>query len=302
MNEAGVGIAVRNLRKTYRRVGSSRVILEDVTLALPSGQTLGIVGTNGAGKSTLMGCLVGLRQPDSGMVNIDGRPPHSQVNRERIGYVPERANFHPTLTGAEFLRYLGGLSNIPRRQLEERISSSLEWMKLQKAGGQKLSRYSRGMLQRINICQAVLSKPRYLFLDDPTLALDPHGIILLRELLLREKARGTTVVVSSHNLPELERICDRLALLTNGHLLDLPNAGLAQLVLIRLLPNSMSDRLVAGLSVVRAHGDELVLNVSSAEEVPEILRELLRRGGKVIEVRPEASELEALLAQRTADV
>ena len=200
------GIRVRSLTKAYGRLR----VLHGIDLDVEPGEVVGLIGPNGAGKTTLMSCVIGFLRADGGEVNIDGRASDEIDIRRRTGFVPERMNFDRRASGRAFLRYMAKLAQVPRAEVNARVDALLERLGLADAGKRLLGQYSRGMLQRIGMCQALMREPDFLFLDEPTSGLDPNGVFLVRDLIAEQKQRGAAVLLNSHQLAEVEKVCDRV--------------------------------------------------------------------------------------------
>lgn len=196
-----------------------QVVLHDVSAAIHRGRTTGFLGANGAGKTTLIHLIVGIRQPLSGRVLLDGAPTADAASRARMGYLPERPYFYEHLTGRRILRYFAQLSGIPRAEREPRIRHALEVVGLQDSGEKELRNYSKGMLQRIGIAQAILHDPELLILDEPMSGLDPIGRREIRQLIQDLKAKGTTIFFSSHVVSDVEAVCDDVIAIQKGKVL-----------------------------------------------------------------------------------
>jgi ABC-2 type transport system ATP-binding protein len=210
-------IVVSNVSKTYSRLGRRVRALDGVSIEVRPGETVGLIGPNGAGKTTLLSCLLGFLRPDSGSIRIGGLPPDDLAVRARTGYMPERLGFDRDLTGGAFLAQHWRLSGGDPREADRQAAAAAARVGLE--GGvllRKLSGYSRGMLQRIGIAQAMLRDPLLLFLDEPASGTDPEGVVVVRDRILEAKARGATIVLNSHQLSEVERICDRVVFLSSG--------------------------------------------------------------------------------------
>jgi ABC-2 type transport system ATP-binding protein len=210
-------IVVDGVSKTYGRGSRRTRALDGVSLEVRRGETLGLIGPNGAGKTTLLSCLLAFLRPDTGTILIDGLAPDDLSVRARTGYMPERLGFDRELTGAAFLahhwRLTGG--DPSRTQAETRAAADrvgLDPGVLRR----RLRTYSRGMLQRIGVAQATLGGPSLLFLDEPASGTDPMGVAVVRERILEAKARGATIVLNSHQLPEVEKVCDRVLFIDRG--------------------------------------------------------------------------------------
>jgi ABC-2 type transport system ATP-binding protein len=207
-------LQVEDVSKSYRR---GQRVLSGVNLHIHEGETFGIIGPNGAGKTTLFGCMLGLIWPEEGRIRVAGLPPEDLAVRRLIGYLPERLVFDPELTARGALTLHHELAQQPRAERAATVEALLTRVGLDRAFWDKTPRrFSRGMLQRLGLAQALVGKPRLLFLDEPTLGIDPEGLLHLRALLREFKAQGVTVVINSHDLAQLERVCDRVAFFRAG--------------------------------------------------------------------------------------
>ena len=212
-------ISVQNVSKTYGRLGRRTRALDGVSLEVDRGETLGLIGPNGAGKTTLLSCLLGFLRPDAGRLSVAGRAVDDLWVRARTGYMPERLGFDRELNGASFLAFHWRLSGGDPRRTDAEVTAAADRVGLERpALGRKLRTYSRGMLQRIGVAQATLGSPEFLFLDEPASGTDPLGVAIVREQILAAKQRGATIVLNSHQLPEVERVCDRVVFIDHGRL------------------------------------------------------------------------------------
>lgn len=190
--------------------------LDHVNLRVGSGGIFGLLGPNGSGKSTAVKLLLGLLAPTSGTCRVFGRPSDAAEARGVVGYVPDGPAYPRYLTGREFLRLMARLTGISRLRREGRFADVLEWVGLQHAADRRIGGYSRGMLQRIGLAQALVHDPRVLILDEPTAGVDPVGVAAMQSILSGLRAEGRTILVTSHHLGSLERICDEVAILAQG--------------------------------------------------------------------------------------
>jgi ABC-2 type transport system ATP-binding protein len=211
-------IEVRGIVKTYRPlIGRAHCALAGVDLDVWSGEVLGLIGPNGAGKTTLLTCMLGLQRPDRGRIRVLGRAPDDLAVRARTGYLPERLGFDPDRTGRELLLVHAALAPIPAQRRAAAVAEAALCVGLEPdVLGRALKTYSRGMLQRIGLAQALIGEPALLFLDEPTSGMDPVGVARVRRVIVEARARGATVVLNSHQLEELERVCDRVAFVERG--------------------------------------------------------------------------------------
>ncbi len=195
-------------------------VLNGVELTVPVGSVFGFLGANGAGKTTLIHLITGLRKPTTGTVKVFGQDAISREARARIGYLPERPYFHEHLTGEGLLNYYGALSGINTHEREYRITQVLKNVGIEPARRTELRRYSKGMLQRIGIAQALLHDPSLLVLDEPMSGLDPKGRNEMRELIQKMSDEGRTIFMTSHVIPDVEAICDRYAVIEKGRIVE----------------------------------------------------------------------------------
>ena len=193
--------------------------VKGVSLSIPVGGVYGLIGPNGSGKSTVMKLLVGLLSPDAGHCSVFGQPATAAANRREIGFLPENPYFYKFLTGAETVRFYGRLCGLRGAALEKRTRELLELVGLTEAADRRLRGYSKGMLQRIGLAQALVQQPRLLVLDEPTAGVDPIGSRTIRDIILQIKEQGVTVFLCSHLLEQVQEICDRVGVLYQGCLI-----------------------------------------------------------------------------------
>ena len=222
--ERPIIVQTHGLRKVYRTgfwLNQKVVSLKDCSLTVYRGETFGLLGPNGAGKTTLLKILLGITRPTNGRAMLLNQPIGDHDVKQWIGYLPENPYFYDYLTGWEFLRYTAGLFGISGSVQRQRISQLLELVGLSHAAARKkqLRQYSKGMLQRIGMAQALINNPEVVFLDEPMSGLDPMGRFQVREIILSLKAEGKTIFFNSHILSDVEMICDRIAILDQGELI-----------------------------------------------------------------------------------
>src|ERR1700737_3020852 len=213
-------VEVRGLSKMHR-LGfwmKRRVrALQNLDLTIQPGEVYGVLGPNGAGKSTTIKILMNLVQPTSGQAKLFGMPPTFKEARRRIGFLPENPSPYEYLTGREFVSLAGRLAGLSGKTLDKRVREVLGTVGMDRAANLQIRRYSKGMIQRIAIAQAIIHKPRLLILDEPTSGLDPIGRRQIRDLILAEREQGTTVLFCTHIIPGVETLCDRVAVLVGGN-------------------------------------------------------------------------------------
>ncbi len=193
--------------------------VDQVSLTIAPGQVYGLIGPNGSGKSTTMKALLGLLAPTSGSCEIFGKNSLKTDSRKDVGYLPENPYFYKHLTGRETLKFYGKLCGMKGSSLKARIEELLELTSLGEAGGRRLAGYSKGMLQRIGLAQALIQSPRLLILDEPTAGVDPLGSRQIRDLILNLKSQGITVFLCSHLLEQVQEICDTIGIIHQGKML-----------------------------------------------------------------------------------
>jgi ABC-2 type transport system ATP-binding protein len=286
--------------------------LDDVSLSVRPGEAFGIIGPNGAGKTTLLGCLLGLLRPDAGRIAVDGRPADDLAVRSVTGYLPERLVLDRWMPGLDFLAYHHALARLDPARRQDEAATALERVGLTQADGrQAIRRYSRGMLQRLGLAQALLGAPRYLFLDEPISGVDPAGVILFRKLLGEMRARGATLVINSHQLDQVERICDRVAFVRGGKVqsIETLEAGAAHARVLRVRWGASSDASAltperlstlgvgVGAALEELKPPEARFTVADDDGAAKLLATLLGAGVRVIEATPESGRLERLFVE-----
>ncbi len=195
-----------------------KLAVDGLNLRVNSGEVFGFLGPNGAGKTTTMNVLLGFVGATAGSASIFGVDVRQPIARQRIGYLPELTYYYKFLNTEELLRFYARIFRIPRRQREERINAVLKLVGLEEARKRLIKTYSKGMQQRVGLAQALINNPDLLILDEPTSGLDPLGRMKVREIIQRLKDEGKTVFFSSHELGEVETVCDRVAILHEGRL------------------------------------------------------------------------------------
>lgn len=217
-------IKFENLRVVYParlRGETPKVALKALNLSVRQGEVFGFLGPNGAGKTTTMNVLLGFVQPTSGSARILGKDAGDAEARQTLGYLPELTYYYKFLTGREILRFYAKLFEIPSREADKRIESLLALVEMTQAADKPIRSYSKGMQQRVGLAQALINNPRLLVLDEPTSGLDPIGRMKVRNIIQRLKDEGKTVFFSSHELGEVETVCDRVAILHQGEVKEM---------------------------------------------------------------------------------
>jgi ABC-2 type transport system ATP-binding protein len=256
----------------------SVVAVRDLNLKVEPGQIYGLLGPNGSGKSTTLKIILGLVTPTRGRSQIFGRDSDTVASRESVGFLPESPYFYKYLTGEETLRFYGKLCGLRGSDLKHRVEEMLVLVGLTNARKQRLGGYSKGMLQRVGLAQALIQEPALLVLDEPTAGVDPAGARDIRDLILDLKSRGITVLLSSHLLGQVQEICDRVGILANG-------------LLVR--EGALSDLL--GVE----NQTQLILENASAELIEEIEALAGLSGGRLVERGQPRTSLERLFLEAT---
>ncbi len=208
-------ITVENLTKTYKR-GKVKAV-NGATFHVDRGEIFGLIGPNGAGKTTIMGCLLALVKASSGEIRIDGKSPQDLDVKRMTGFLPERPCYNRWMTVHQFLSFHHMLAELPASQMENDIARVLALVELEVQPRKRHVReLSRGMLQRLGLAQAFIARPTLMFFDEPTSGMDPLGFILMRKILKGCKDDGITVILNSHHLHEVEKVCDRVAFIRKG--------------------------------------------------------------------------------------
>jgi ABC-2 type transport system ATP-binding protein len=301
--ERGDAVAVENVAKDFRPgFGLRRKrVLHGISFRVREGEIFGFVGPNGAGKTTTLKILMGLIRPTSGRASILGHDVGETEFRRHIGFLPENPWFYDHLTGREFLHFYAKLCGVRGRRRAERVATLLEWVSLAQAADARLRTYSKGMLQRVGIAQALVHDPQVVFLDEPMSGLDPIGRKEIRDLILRLRREGKTVFMNTHILSDVEMVCDRVAILVEGRIRyegsseDLLGAHEREsdVVTCGLSPEAaerLEERFAAPLHGL---GDRAELRVPE-KRVAEVLRAVLDAGGQVLSVTPHRVSLETV--------
>jgi ABC-2 type transport system ATP-binding protein len=294
-----LAIETRQLHKVF----GDNVAVRGLTLEVQPGEVFGFLGPNGAGKTTSIKMLLGLVAPTSGSARLLGAPLGDRAARARIGFLPEHFRFHDWLSAAEFLNLHAQLYGMSPGQQRQRVPELLELVGLTPFQNKQLHTFSKGMLQRIGLAQALLNRPALVFLDEPTSGLDPVGRRLVRDIIHNLRAEGTTVFLNSHLLSEVEITCDRVAFIKHGEVIRV--SELKTLVdgetAVTVRASGLTPEILAGLEQwgqdIRADGDHLTLTVANDSALPAINRYLVTQGAQVYALTPQRLSLEELFIQ-----
>ena len=288
------------LRKVYSsRFGSKRVeALAGIDLDVRPGEVFGLLGPNGAGKTTTVKILLGLTRPTAGEARLEGIPSADPESRRHVGYLPEGHRFPGYLTAAQTLSIFGRMSGLDARTVKSRIPGLLERVRLSDWADVRVRKFSKGMTQRLGLAAALVHEPRILLLDEPTDGVDPVGRREIRDLLREEARRGATILLNSHLLSEIERTCDRVAVLRQGRVAaqgtieDLT----AQTSRYKMVVSAPDDGLIAalretGAGIERVNG-HLIISTRDLEHVNALVDRVRSRGAMLSELSPVRSSLE----------
>jgi ABC-2 type transport system ATP-binding protein len=298
-------IEVEGLQKNYR----SLVAVDDISFVMYRGEAFGFLGPNGAGKSTVVKILTGLVFPTKGTVRILGQPVSNLEMRRRIGYLPELPTFHRWLRAKEFLEFHGRLYGMRGMLLDKRSREVLELVGLAGRENQKLGTFSKGMMQRIGLAQAILNKPDLVLLDELVSGLDPVGQRDMRELLHQLKTEGMSIFLNSHQLADVEALCDRVAIINEGRILKVgaPQSLFDESPIFEVRVNPVHKELLHRLGsialAVRQDAEDpclLYIEVQKNEQAAEIAEVVLACGSHLYGLAPHHRSLEQLFL-RTID-
>lgn len=297
---ASEAILVEGLKKQYgffRRITA----LDSVNLSVQAGDIFALIGPNGAGKTTLMGCMLALLRPNAGSIRIFGKPADALDVRKVTGFLPERPSFETWMTATEFLNFHLMLTGNRTKTSAADVKSTLAFVGLEEVANRKLAKFSRGMLQRIGLAQVIIGKPKICFLDEPTSGMDPPGMDLVRRVLLRLRDDGATVIVNSHHLDEVARVCNRFAFMRKGRVeLDREVDAFSGRLLVVRFPREQEgpsgefiNQLLAPheVELKESHYDHCKLVLPARESAPRVIKELVDGGVPVEEVFFERSNL-----------
>ncbi len=303
-------LTVNEVSKTFR-VGFRRRKVEavkKVSFQIEEGEIFGVVGPNGAGKSTTIKMITGLLRPDDGDIELFGEPVQNPDIRARMGYVPEHPSLYEHLKARELMVFYGGLMGLGRKKSIARAEDLLELVGLSDALDRPVSKFSKGMKQRAGLAQALIGEPDFVVLDEPQSGLDPIGRREVRDLIVELRRRGKTILFCSHILPDIEDVCDRVALIHQGQVLEtgfihelIDQRILHYEVFARSWPNALSDDLQDQIIEVFQVGTLRRVILKPSVNLDEILATIRAAGAKIESVKPQKEHLEDVFVRDTTD-
>ena len=293
-------LKISDLHKSFKSgfIPKKKKILQGISLDVERGEIFGYLGPNGAGKTTTLKCILGLIFPDMGNIEIFGLPHLSLEAKEQIGYLPENPYFYDYLTASEFLYFCCQLTLIAKKARKKKIEALLRLVGLERSAHLQLRKFSRGMLQRIGLAQALIHEPSLVFLDEPLGGLDPLGRKEIRDIIVRLKEEGKTVFLCSHILQDIEMICDRVAIIVNGEISSqgkLQDLIAEEIVFTEIVLSGVDDQKLRGLGdAVSTHGEKILLKVYQEEKIDQVLRLVQSEKGTIHSLIPRTETLEDL--------
>ncbi len=295
-------VEIQGLRKVYRQI----IAVDDISLVTYRGEAFGFLGPNGAGKSTVVKILTGLVAPTKGTVRVLGQPINHVQSRKQVGYLPEFPSFHRWFKARDFLEFHGRLYGLKSTFLEKRIMEVLEMVGLSGRENQKLGTFSKGMLQRIGLAQAIIHKPDLVILDELVSGLDPVGQRDMRELLRELKAEGTSIFLNSHLLADVEAICDRVAIINQGRILKVgaPSDLFDKKKVLEVRVDHVSEELLKRLHAVALdiqheedNPNNLLIEIARDEQAADIADIVHACGARLYTLAPRHLSLEQIFFQ-----
>ncbi len=298
-----LAIETRKLYKTYKSRGGQPInVVHDLDLQVERGEIFGCLGPNGAGKTTTIKILLGIIYQTSGEAFVLDKEAGDMEVHRKISYLPEKPYYYEHMTGLEIMEFYGSLFGIRDRSLCERL---LERVNLANDKNRPISQYSKGMQQRVGLAQSLLNNPELIFLDEPTGGLDPIAHIEVRDLILQFREEGKTVFISSHELSDVERICDRVAIINKGEIvqqggLDTLLAGGRLEITATGVDHALAESLKGEETVVSHSGDRMILDMADTGDVNSVLEAIIAKKGNVLSVVPRRKRLEDLFLESVA--
>lgn len=296
-------LTIKDLHKSFNIgfIPKKREILKGISLSVEQGEIFGYLGPNGAGKTTTIKCILGLILPQKGKIEIFGNPHLALKAKEKIGFLPENPYFYDHLTASEFLDFYSQLYVLDKNKKEKKIKNLLQLVGLEQSADLQLRKFSRGMMQRIGLAQALLNDPSLVFLDEPLGGLDPVGRKEIRDIIARLKEEGKTVFLCSHILQDIEMICDRVAIIVNGKIIN--QGALQDLIsekthFTEVVFSGVDPREFESLAErLSDQSGRTLLKVFEEENVQKVLELIQSKKGKIHSLIPRTETLEDLFVE-----
>ena len=302
-----VAISTEHLGKTFRVGFFARKVraVEDVSLEVQGGEIFGLLGPNGAGKTTTIKMLLGFVRPSAGRAFVAGEAAGSLAARRKLGYLPENPALYEFLTGVEYLRFAGKLAGLSSADARAQADRLIELVGLGGRADRSVRKFSKGMVQRLGLAQALIGDPRIVILDEPMSGLDPIGRKDVRDIIFRLRAEGRTVLFSTHILSDVEAICDRVGIMIAGRLTDCgtlssllePGVRAVEIVARGLAPD-LQQRLAGNGAQAMQRDGAWVLTFPSESAAQDAIRQIVGAGGSLVSVAPHRQTLESLFVAR----
>ena len=299
-------VECKQLTKIYKKLlaGKSKAVcaLQNISLSVGKGQIVGLIGPNGAGKSTLLNLIAGLIFPNEGSVAVCGHPARSIEAHRGLGYMPEHPVFLGRYTAREVLRYHGALSGMSRQAISSQTDQLTEKLQMEEYIDRRCADFSQGMKQRLALSIAMINDPKLLLLDEPSNGLDPIGIIQLRNFLKELRDAGTTIVISSHRLGELEQLTSDYMFMYRGQVASFADnlaCGHAGRLRVELVSNgsAIAEKLLPASKVLKVSDTELEIAVDDPEEVPDMITDLAKGGARMMGVILDRENIEDIFVR-----
>lgn len=296
-------LTIKDLHKSFNIgfIPKKRKILKGISLSVEQGEIFGYLGPNGAGKTTTIKCILGLILPQKGKIEIFGNPHLALKAKEKIGYLPENPYFYDLLTASEFLDFYSQLYVMDKNKKEKKIKNLLQLVGLEQSADLQLRKFSRGMMQRIGMAQALLNDPSLVFLDEPLGGLDPVGRKEIRDIIARLKEEGKTVFLCSHILQDIEMICDRVAIIVNGKIIN--QGALQDLIsekthFTEVVFSGVDPREFESLAErLSDQSGRTLLKVFEEKNIEKVLELIQSKKGKIHSLIPRTETLEDLFVE-----
>jgi ABC-2 type transport system ATP-binding protein len=303
MNPPPAALQIQDVHKSFPSEFTRKrhPVLKGISLEVPKGEIFGYLGPNGAGKTTTLKCVLGLIFPDKGDIKILHFPHLSLNGKQKIGFLPENPYFYDYLSAEEFLRFYCQLHRIPGREQEPRIQRLLKLVGLESSGTVQLRKYSKGMLQRIGLAQALLNQPELVLLDEPLGGLDPLGRKEMRDIIGRLRDEGSTVFLSSHILQDIEMICDQVAVIVDGKIIR--QGELKDLIRQKVL---FTEATVSGISpeelkkfgeILHTRGDQTLVRIYGSQKIDDLMEWVYKNKGRIQALVPRHQSLEDIFVK-----